>query len=90
MNHPLFKNKPIYFTGEDLIAAVRRLHHWSENDGPTTFYCKLFDCLVRADEVNFEKFRAGFAAECHALERWRKARNENQFFKEFGINVKAR
>lgn len=69
---------------KEWVSAINHLYDWQHRDA-THFFCRLYDLLVHADEV--QRVRIALAYPFHALafERWKAARTDRSFFEEHGF-----
>lgn len=70
-----------------LEEAVIELYYWQYATNPTNFTSKLFELMQKADGENFKRLCAAFPEESNALILWMEAPDQNEFFKEWGLNM---
>jgi len=68
-----------------LADAVFELKVW--RNGGDSFTSKLFDLICKADLGNRNKLRQAFPSEVAILEEWQRSRDEESFFKKWGVII---
>lgn len=65
--------------------AVEKLYYWQT--GGTSFTCKLFELMCKADSTNLAKLTAAYPNEAYALGQWRQSPDPRSFFRRHGLGV---
>lgn len=79
---PSMRKKELAFTWKrDTPPAVEALYYWQQ--GGTSFSCKIFELLGKADAENRAKLSCSWPELCSAYDHWHAAPSSDAFFAQY-------